>query len=358
MYWFGVESRMIFMCSITSLKGAISFMRSWLVMVAGTVRMHTMALRLTSSVREVILLQRDQHVTKQQGCKHGCLVGLTWSCKGAWCRGRSPQTGSRWRRRSGQAAAWRGSQEPCLSLHPQRPRRLLQASAHCPPLLSHQVLHLPLCLERKSVGKTNNVSLSSFWSSLGFWVWSLGYWIHTVSDKDPSFISLPPYCRASPTAEVTSRDLNVYGLWHPDFRESWHIKADKLGTPHVASPAWNRHIVLPGLGSNVSITMSPMALLPMCWFSTAALSRSVFPLRVCLATRRAFSCTSSSDMPSTTDETRHKEALNVSVSVKPVIRGRQQGFLCGVSTQWQLRLQHPLSSHQGWMNLYYQDLSF
>lgn len=48
---------MIFMCSITSLNGAMSFMRSWLVMVAGTVRMHTMALRLTSSVNDVILLQ-------------------------------------------------------------------------------------------------------------------------------------------------------------------------------------------------------------------------------------------------------------------------------------------------------------
>lgn len=47
------------MCSITSLNGAMSFMRSWLVMVAGTVRMHTMALRLTSSVRDVILLQTN-----------------------------------------------------------------------------------------------------------------------------------------------------------------------------------------------------------------------------------------------------------------------------------------------------------
>ena len=55
----------------------------------------------------------------------------------------------------------------------------------------------------------------------------------------------------------------------------------------------------PGLGSNVSITMSPMALLPMCWCSTAALSRSLLPLKVCLATPRAFSCSSSSDMPST-----------------------------------------------------------
>lgn len=48
---------MIFMCSMTSLKGARSFMRSWLVMVAGTVRMQTIALRLTSSVSDVILLQ-------------------------------------------------------------------------------------------------------------------------------------------------------------------------------------------------------------------------------------------------------------------------------------------------------------
>lgn len=57
MYWLGVESRMIFMCSMTSLNGAMSFMRSWLVMVAGTVRMHTMALRRTSSVSDVILLR-------------------------------------------------------------------------------------------------------------------------------------------------------------------------------------------------------------------------------------------------------------------------------------------------------------
>lgn len=57
----------------------------------------------------------------------------------------------------------------------------------------------------------------------------------------------------------------------------------------------------PGLNSNVSMTMSPMALLPMCWCNTAALSRSVFPLRVCLAAPRAFSCSSSSDMPSTED---------------------------------------------------------
>lgn len=60
MYWFGVESRMIFICSMTSLNGAISFMRSWLVMVAGTVRMQTIALRLTSSVSDVILLQKDR----------------------------------------------------------------------------------------------------------------------------------------------------------------------------------------------------------------------------------------------------------------------------------------------------------
>lgn len=57
MYWLGVESRMIFMCSMTSLKGAMSFIRSWLVMVAGTVMIHTIALRLTSSVSDVILLQ-------------------------------------------------------------------------------------------------------------------------------------------------------------------------------------------------------------------------------------------------------------------------------------------------------------
>lgn len=57
----------------------------------------------------------------------------------------------------------------------------------------------------------------------------------------------------------------------------------------------------PRLGSNVSITMSPMVLLPMWWCSTAALSRSVFPFRVCLATPRAFSCNSSSDMAATED---------------------------------------------------------
>lgn len=51
---------MIFICSMTSLNGAMSFMRSWLVMVAGTVRMHTMALRLTSSVSDVILLHRTE----------------------------------------------------------------------------------------------------------------------------------------------------------------------------------------------------------------------------------------------------------------------------------------------------------
>lgn len=66
MYWFGVESRMIFMCSITSLNGARSFMRSWLVMVAGTVRMHTIALRLTSSVSDVILLHRNSENQKAE----------------------------------------------------------------------------------------------------------------------------------------------------------------------------------------------------------------------------------------------------------------------------------------------------
>lgn len=66
----------------------------------------------------------------------------------------------------------------------------------------------------------------------------------------------------------------------------------------------------PGLGSNVSITMSPMALLPMCWCRTVALSRSVFPLRVCLATPRAFSCSSSSDMSSTEDDNRQATESN------------------------------------------------
>lgn len=60
---------MIFMCSITSLNGAMSFMRSWLVMVAGTVRMHTIALRLTSSVSDVILLHRNSQNEKAE--RHG-----------------------------------------------------------------------------------------------------------------------------------------------------------------------------------------------------------------------------------------------------------------------------------------------
>lgn len=39
---------------------------------------------------------------------------LTWFCRGAWSRGRSPPTGFHWRRRSGLGAAWRASPAPFL----------------------------------------------------------------------------------------------------------------------------------------------------------------------------------------------------------------------------------------------------
>lgn len=159
MYWFGVESRMIFMCSMTSLNGAISFMRSWLVMVAGTVRMHTIALRLTSSVSDVILLQQDKKIQPSRlkgadnlwSTEETCQEWLTWSCRGAWCRGWSPLTGSRWRKRSGPAAAWRGSQEQRLwpRWRPVKPRfppdcllQALQPELHCSALLIHLLLYL------------------------------------------------------------------------------------------------------------------------------------------------------------------------------------------------------------------------
>ena len=75
MYWLGVESRMIFMCSMTSLKGATNLMRSWLVIVAGTVRIHSIALRLTSSVRDVILLQQKKKEAQQSSNVPGTVRG-------------------------------------------------------------------------------------------------------------------------------------------------------------------------------------------------------------------------------------------------------------------------------------------
>lgn len=81
------------MCSITSLNGAMSFMRSWLVMVAGTVRMHTIALRLTSSVNDVILLRgtsgeqlwsrHKQYDLSNLQMAFKEQTGLTWSCTSA-----------------------------------------------------------------------------------------------------------------------------------------------------------------------------------------------------------------------------------------------------------------------------------
>ncbi|MEQ2170162.1 hypothetical protein GOODEAATRI_032486 [Goodea atripinnis] len=79
MYWFGVESRMIFMCSMTSLKGPMSFMRSWLVMVAGTVRMHTIALRLTSSVHDTMDDLHRRIPTEEGDLFWELLGGRVWS---------------------------------------------------------------------------------------------------------------------------------------------------------------------------------------------------------------------------------------------------------------------------------------
>ena len=54
----------------------------------------------------------------------------------------------------------------------------------------------------------------------------------------------------------------------------------------------------------VSITISPIALLPMCWCKVDVLSNSVFPPREALAVLRAFSLISSSAM--STEKRREK----------------------------------------------------
>lgn len=100
MYWLGVESRMIFMCSMTSLNGAISFIRSWLVMVAGTVRMHTIALRATSSFRDVILLRGSG----------GRRTGEGWTKSGRRIRGRGEKGGGDGRKKNARMRSGTGTE--------------------------------------------------------------------------------------------------------------------------------------------------------------------------------------------------------------------------------------------------------
>lgn len=59
------------------------------------------------------------------------------------------------------------------------------------------------------------------------------------------------------------------------------------------------HCCLPVMDAMVSMTISPIALLPMCWCSIADLSKSVLPLSEVLAVPRALSLASSSAMSTT-----------------------------------------------------------